>query len=747
MKSEKELEKLQEYKKNIKELNKKTYVLSKMKEEIKRLSFGKGNKDVAKIAELKEKAAKIERSINYYARQLTNLEAMEPIQDLLQREKQKAYQRAAEKGREALKRNVEGRRKTAERNAIRKVAKDLEKLLNRGTKDRNIKEGEQDLVRRLLDITDLLFASDDELLLNGISTQYTAAEAVAMDAYMKLYEEYHSYDNAVTENKEKRANLRSQMNDLKKAFEGVLERERQRLNDVKAETAFDALIKEYEGLKNSELNYIKDAYNSDIAEHLKALKESLGTTTIADMTLEQLETLHKAVTMVKTTIQNSNKLFKDNGKSVEELGNEARIEIESKGHKDKITEAGKTVSKISWNNLKPVYLLERTGSKVLQKLGQAILDGESKWARIMSRARGFANEVKAKHGYKAWDLNKTHQFSNEFGQTFKVTTGQIMSIYAYSKRGEQALNHLRTDGFVMDKLKVKERNKIGIPIEYELNDKTAYKVSDLTLMEMLSKLTPEQKAYVDEMQKYLSEDMGDLGNEISMQLYGIKMFGEENYFPIHSSGSYLERVRQQQKGEAKIKNKGFTKPTQPHASNAIVLTPFNDVWSEHVSEMASYNAFTLPMEDFYKVYNYQTKSGAESVKRGVIPALENAYGEAAVNAIDQLLKDLNGGARTDAVEFEFKKLLTQFKRAMTLLSLSVVVQQPSAAIRAQAMIDPKYFVGKKIGEAKSKELWEEIKQYAPVAIIKEMGHFDVGMGRSSASWLMAEEYEGFAENV
>ena len=65
----KELEKLQEYKKNIKELNKKTYLLSKMKEEIKRLSFGKGNKDVARIAELKEKAAKIERSIKKNVKQ------------------------------------------------------------------------------------------------------------------------------------------------------------------------------------------------------------------------------------------------------------------------------------------------------------------------------------------------------------------------------------------------------------------------------------------------------------------------------------------------------------------------------------------------------------------------------------------------------------------------------------------------------------------------------------------------------
>jgi hypothetical protein len=69
VKSEKELEKLQEYKKTIKELNKKAYVLSKMKEDIKRLSFGKGNKDVAKIAELKEKAAKIEGSIKKNVKQ------------------------------------------------------------------------------------------------------------------------------------------------------------------------------------------------------------------------------------------------------------------------------------------------------------------------------------------------------------------------------------------------------------------------------------------------------------------------------------------------------------------------------------------------------------------------------------------------------------------------------------------------------------------------------------------------------
>jgi hypothetical protein len=144
----------------------------------------------------------------------------------------------------------------------------------------------------------------------------------------------------------------------------------------------------------------------------------------------------------------------------------------------------------------------------------------------------------------------------------------------------------------------------------------------------------------------------------------------------------------------------------------------------------------LPLEDFYKVYNYQVDSDDVADKRGVIPALENAYGKGATGAIDQLLTDLNGGARGDSRETIAKNLIALYKKAKVMLSLSVVIQQPSSIIRAQAMIDPKYFVGQKIGDAKRKELWAEMKKYAPVTIIKEMGYFDVGMGKASADWLL-----------
>jgi hypothetical protein len=43
-----------------------------------------------------------------------------------------------------------------------------------------------------------------------------------------------------------------------------------------------------------------------------------------------------------------------------------------------------------------------------------------------------------------------------------------------------------------------------------------------------SSLTDEQKAYADELVRYMSSDMAKLGNEVSMRLYGIQKY-TENY--------------------------------------------------------------------------------------------------------------------------------------------------------------------------------------------------------------------------
>ena len=163
-----ERKKLNEYKANIEKMNAESEKLKKLKAEIKELTFGKGKKDPQKLKALREEATKTENRINTYDKKLLNLEASTVLKDILLREKKKAYQKAAAKGRETLHKNVEGRNKTAMRHKIQDVAHRLDKLLNHATKERNVKKGQSALVRRALDLTDLLFASDDDLLMNGI---------------------------------------------------------------------------------------------------------------------------------------------------------------------------------------------------------------------------------------------------------------------------------------------------------------------------------------------------------------------------------------------------------------------------------------------------------------------------------------------------------------------------------------------------------------------------------------------------
>lgn len=72
---------------------------------------------------------------------------------------------------------------------------------------------------------------------------------------------------------------------------------------------------------------------------------------------------------------------------------------------------------------------------------------------------------------------------------------QIMSLYAYSKRN-QADQHLAKGGFVFDSDTVYKDKVKGIPVEKKIRTATAYNLSRESLGEIISTLTPEQKAFL-----------------------------------------------------------------------------------------------------------------------------------------------------------------------------------------------------------------------------------------------------------
>ena len=580
------------------------------------------------------------------------------------------------------------------------------------------------------------------MLRNGITTETTDAEKKLIKKATDLLAQLDNAKDEATEKQYK--SLLTQLN-------GVFARERQKMNNVPVTDILKQLQTMYKELQTSQYGYISGAYSPEVAEHLEALVEEVKGTLIKDMTAGQLEELYKAYRMVLTTVRNANRMFSENIKqSREEAADSVIREVRATGKQiNNRTKAERAVGKYWWSNLKPVYAFTRIGSDTLSKLYENMRKGEDKWAVNIYAAKAFYRQQVSKYHADAWDMDKKFKFKTEDGE-IELGLGQMMSLYAYSKR-EAALDHLMKGGFVFDSnAEVKTEGKV-FKRTYLNDNATAHSISLELMNEITGKLTAEQRAFADAMQDYLSRDMGALGNEVSMQLYGIELFGEKYYFPLRSAGQYLAKAakadEQKQQGNARIVSSGFTKALKPHASNPVVLSDFMEVWTDHVNDMLMYNAFVLPMEDFRRVYEYATPNMEGQHSEAVKATIQNAFGAEAVEYIDQLYNDLNGGVRSDPTESIAKRMLGNFKKAAVFTSASVVIQQPSAIGRAFALIDPKYFVGDKMPVERGARLWEEVKKYAPIALIKEMGYFDMDMGMSTRDFITAPEYRGLKQQA
>lgn len=686
-----------DYRKNIDKLNAEEQKLGELRAEIKKLSFAKGPRDTTKLKSLQAEATKTANRINVYDKKLLKLEAAKPLKDVIERERSKARKAQIEKGKESLERSRERSSKTVMRNKIKKVVKELDNYLRKGTKDKHVMEGLRGAVAEALEAVNM-----DTTDAESRVAKYDAKIAQATDP------------NVIAALTETRNRIAAQ-GDMMAA----------KLANLKAA---------YDEIKSSSDPSLANAYDEVISNSIEAVRNEVGNTPLRNMSLSQLEEVYKLYKMILTTVRNSNKAFKAaKAASIESIASRVMAELDSLSKKSKLVSKSRDLAeKFGWNNLKPVYAFKAMGSGTFAEMFNNIRSGEDVWARDIAEAKEFFSKAAKDYGIDRWDMRQTFKFTASSGKTFKLNLQQIMSLYAFSKRA-QARDHIRKGGIVID-----ERTELKKGLRtFTIDDANAYNISDETLNEIIGKLSTEQRDYVDLMQSYLSTTMGGKGNEVSMEMYGVKLFTEKNYFPLKSAAQYMPKAKEQQQAETKIKNAGFTKETVQHANNPIVLSEFNDVWTGHVDQMSRYHAFTLPLEDFYRVYNYRTSTDEERATESITAAIEDVNGKGATQYIDQLLRDLNGGTRADTTTGVVNKGLSLFKKGAVMGSLSVVIQQPSAIARALSYIELKYFVGPKVKF--SDKAWDEVKKYAPVAIIKEMGGYDTHVGQSTKDYITGEK--------
>lgn len=605
---------------------------------------------------------------------------------------------------------VESRHRTEERHKLQNTIDTLNRLLLRPTNTAHVPQELQSSVAMAMKV------------INGVILDSKTGQNA--DRLAKYAEQLRKLEGNPEDNAEKIADLNRKIGDLTG-------------RDISMKAALTSLQEQYAKLEEQD----GGLYDSNIEALIEDAKETIGNTAYKDLSLKQLKAVRDTYTALLTTIRNANKAFvAGQNARIDDMVKRATIELSMKGKKKPTqTAIGKKVDQFFWNNEKPVYAFERIGSAVMSELYRNLRKGEDTFYRDVNSAREFFLGAAEKDGFDKWNLDELQEFEASNGQKFQLSLDERMSLYAYSLR-PQARDHLTKGGIVLaENTKRLQRGPLGVTREVTYDDANAYTLTDETIDAIVNSLTKEQRQFAFEMQQYLAKVMGIKGDEVNMALYGIKKFGEETYWPLKSSGVFSERIREQQERTGnKVKNSGFTKALTQHANNAIELASLTETWAQHVNDMSMYHAFTLPMEDFYRVYNWTQKGDSKGKQTmGVRQMIQQTAGKGAVTYIDQFLKDLNGGLRADPRETVEKALVSSFKKAAVGASLSVAIQQPSAVGRALAYIEANYFVGSKVESAGGiKATWDQLKKYAAVAGLKEMGRFDVDMGQSTLEYII-----------
>lgn len=389
---------------------------------------------------------------------------------------------------------------------------------------------------------------------------------------------------------------------------------------------------------------------------------------------------------------------------------------------------------LNWDNTTPVYAFKRFGEG-----GRAIFEGlQDGWDKFALNAKAvidFAKTVYTAKEVKEWS-NKVHTFEID-GREVQMTTTQVMSLYCLMKR-EQAQGHIfgggmRIGNFTIENGKLKKKSSVQ---QTDAVHPTLEHISPI-----LSVLTDRQIEVADALQNFMNTVGTEWGNAVSMARFGYKAFGEENYFPIVSDSNNLPSQDPGAKTSDlyRLLNMCFTKSLTPKANNALVVDDIFEVFAAHMSDMAKYNALALPVLDAMKFYNYKqtTKEGEKLFTSTVQKTIEKAYGKDGQSYFIQFMKDLNGvhdGGRS-SVEKLSMKMVSNYKIASVGANLRVALLQPTSLLRASVVIDQKYLVKALTMKPAVKEMLE----HSGIAVWKDLGFYDVDIGRGVRDQIKHEE--------
>ena len=487
---------------------------------------------------------------------------------------------------------------------------------------------------------------------------------------------------------------------------------------------------------------------ADLEEGIAKYNSSTGKDVITNLDAfhDALDQISDAVSTISSVIAAENRLsFLDRQVPIWDAAEDIRQgfaksrfkgELAGKGRKA----LGSVKQALYYGNMTPEYFIKNLDNRAFSELWKEAQEGENRNGLELQKAKAYLQALADKTNYKQWaNEKKTMQVG---GKQMQITIGNIMELYAILTR-EKTLNpemsqHILKGGVyfennLQDEGKLRKERQIQRPL----------RVTEEEISDMYAQLTEEQKTYLDSVVSYLSNEMSQLGNEASMRMYGIRKYKETYYFPMKVwDGVKSARSDKGITGasENRAAHKSWSKRRINMARNPLVIGDFTADAVNHIVEMINYNTMAPAIENINKVLNYkmtENDENAEEIQRNIRIMFQEAYGRDALNYLETLLKDMNGGVAQDQRKTLRDRALSMFKKNAVAGSLSVALQQPLSYIRASMLINPKYLAPGIVAN-NWKDSYTEMMKYSGVAVIKKMGRFDMNFGQSAKDYITPE---------
>ena len=475
-------------------------------------------------------------------------------------------------------------------------------------------------------------------------------------------------------------------------------------------------------------------YLQNFRDNVKEIKRSLEAggkysgTPIEKMSAAQIRELSQAMRILSSSITHIHDFLSEGrGTSAKNLADTTMNELAELKARTKTNKALELLnSTFNWKNTTPYYAFERLGLGG-KAMFERLQNGWDKMAFNSAKVIEFSEKTFNAKESKAWSGEIT-EVTLDSGNTIRMTTAQKMSMYCHSKRA-QSQGHLLGDGIRVGNID----GKLGTTIRQVDN----YTLTLHDIKKITGSLTARQIEVADALQSFMSTVCADWGNEISMKRFGFKQMTEEFYIPIETDGNNRAKIDESREGGSsmfRLLNMSFLKPLKPKAKNAIVIKDIFDVFSDHASDMAKYNAMALPILDFIKWYNHIEKGDNGNV-RSMQRTLESAFGDDARNYLTTFVKDLNAehdGGRNDGL---INSIIGRAKSAAVGANLRVYALQVTSLPRAAYAINPVYLAQ---GAAKLKNLnpvnaikGTEAQDKVGILKWKDLGFYSTDISRST----------------